>query len=508
MNFMDALKSEANSGKNNLTRTENGALGFRTTGKALLDLNYAVSSLRTRDSRDIEAMFAAACAENLNLALTWLFFARDIRGIGMGERRLFRVCMLYAARNFPEKTAALLKLIPEYGRWDDLVFIYFETTEPSVKKAAFEIIAAQLNEDLKALAAGKSVSLLSKWLPSENTSSQVSRREARHLAMMLGVAPKQYRQRLSALRKQIDIVERRMSGRDWGGIDYEAVPSKANLLYRDAFMEHDPERRRQFLDSLKKDPKKIKASVLFPHEIVSAYVNSPRVDATLEALWKNLPNVFSGEAPRILVVADGSGSMTWGPGNVRPIDVANALAIYFAERLPEPYHDRYITFSSRPQYVELSGANTLRDRINIAEEHDECANTNIKATFDLILDTAVKNHLKQDELPETVLILSDGEFDSMSSNADATTFEIIRREYAAMGYQLPKLCFWNICSRTLAIPVTENDRGVCLVSGFSPAVVKMVMSGELDPYKALLSSLADPRYLPVVKALEGECSID
>lgn len=352
------------------------------------------------------------------------------------------------------------------------------------------------------------VSCLGKWLPSLNTSSKATRKEAETMRRALDLTPRAYRVMLSALRKKIDVVERKMSAKKWGEIDYEAVPSKANLLYRDAFMEHDPERRRQFLDSLRKDPKKINASVLFPHEIVSAYVASPRVDATLEALWKNLPNVFSGEAPRILVVADGSGSMTWGPGNVRPIDVANALAVYFAERLPEPYRDRYITFSSRPQYVELSGVTTLRDRINIAEEHDECANTNIKATFDLILDTAVKNHLKMADLPETVLILSDGEFDSMSSNADATTFEIIRREYAAMGYQLPKLCFWNICSRTLAIPVTENDRGVCLVSGFSPAVVKMVMSGELDPYKALLSSLADPRYLPVVKALEGECSID
>lgn len=150
MNFMDALKNEANSGKNNLIRTENGALGFRTTGKALLDLNYAVSSLRTRDFRDIEAMFAAACAENLNLAITWLFFARDIRGIGMGERRLFRVCFRYLAREFPEKAVRIVPLIPEYGRWDDVVDVFCSQAPQMVRDEALRVIKEQLREDCKA----------------------------------------------------------------------------------------------------------------------------------------------------------------------------------------------------------------------------------------------------------------------------------------------------------------------------------------------------------------------
>ena len=504
MSFMSALKQESNSGDLNLSVTENGALGYRTSGKALVDMTFALSSLRQKDDRAVQSMFSAVCAEDIDLAVVWLMWARDVRG-GAGERRLFRVCFEYLAREFPEKAVKVVRLIAEYGRWDDVVDLFFAVDHVDVKKALFDTMSDQLNADLIALRDKKPVSLLAKWLPSISTSSDESRKRARKLALMLGVSPRQYRVSLSALRKHLDVVERKMSAQKWDKINYERVPSKANLLYREAFHRHDPDRRNAFLESLKKDPSKIKASVLFPHEIVSAYMprgwlTSDAVDETLEALWKNLPNVFPAKAPSMLVVADGSGSMICG--QPRPLDVANALAIYFAERLPGPYHDQYITFSSRPQYVDLSGATTLKGRIDIALTHDECSNTNIERTFNLILDTAVKNHLKQEDLPATILILSDMGFDSaVWGRPDKTLFDNIRRSFSNEGYLMPKLAFWNISSRTGTIPVIENELGVALVSGYSPAIIKMVMSGKLSPYDVILDALSDKRYDPVKEAL-------
>ena len=506
MNFMESVKNTLVEGEHNVSVTENGAIGYRTSGKALLDLNFAVSTLRYRDDWELETMFANACAEDLDLAVVWLVFARDCRG-GLGERRLFRVCMRYLAREFPEKAVKIVPLIAEYGRWDDVLDLFFETTNQTVKKAAFDVFSTQLNNDLKALRDGKPVSLLAKWAPSANTSSHITRREARQLAQMLGVTERKYRQNRSALRRRIDVVESKMSARRWGEINYEGVPSKANLLYRDAFMKHDGERRKAFLDSLKKDPTKIKASVLFPHEIVHEYDAEDRrtnVDDTLEALWKNLPNVFGDSHPNILVVADGSGSMTWSGDGVMPLDIANALAIYFADKLSPAYRDKYITFSDNPQYVDLSGATTLLGKLRIALEHDECASTNIEAVFHLILQTAHEHLLTQDELPDTILILSDGEFNAMTSGrVDVALFDSIRDEFALCGYQLPKLAFWNISSRTMTVPIRQNELGVALISGYSPSVMKIVMSGELDPYKALLSVLAGDRYRPVRDALKG-----
>ena len=76
-------------------------------------------------------------------------------------------------------------------------------------------------------------------------------------------------------------------------------------------------------------------------------------------------------------------------------------------------------------------------------------------------------------------------------------FKKIEKKWNKAGYQLPKLIFWNVASRTNTIPLTQNDNGVILVSGFSPAITKMVLSEELDPYKALVKELMKDRYKEV-----------
>lgn len=510
--FMEQLNSTLQNSEYNMSMTENGALGYRSTGHELLDLNFAVSSMRKWNDRQIINKFMDAFVYDKHLATVWLFMARDIRGIGMGERKLFRVCLKHLCNAEPAVAAAVLPLVAEYGRWDDLIYSALDT---KCENRMLNICAKQLADDMDNMKSGKPFSLLAKWMPSENTSSLKTREAGRKLRIALGASQLQYQHMLAILRAKLKVVERDMSSNKWNKINYEAVPSKANLNYNSAFLRHDETRRRKYLGALQKGEAKINSSAAFPHDIVHKYVSyrsvKPVDDPALEAMWKSLPN-FVNDAGGTMVVADGSGSMCNTVDNksrVTALEVANALAIYFAEHMGGAYHNKYITFSSRPQYVSFTENMSLRDKLRIALQHSEVANTNIEATFDLILKTAVEHHLAQDELPANVLIISDMEFDSATveyygyvrNHVNATLFKMIEQKFSSHGYKMPRLVFWNVASRTGTIPVKQNDLGVALVSGFSPAIAKMVLSNKTDPKEALLETLNDKRYKPVHDAL-------
>lgn len=522
MNFMNALNGTLN---NVPSVTENGAIGYKTTGKELLDLNFAVASLRHMDEAEIVKRFTKAFFEDKILAMKWLFYARDVRE-GLGERRLFRVVLSHLIHTNPEMVIPIINLIPEYGRFDDL-WCLLDT--PVSALAVQQIVDIQLKQDLQNMAKGKPISLLAKWLPSINASSPKTKEYGKKIRKALGMTEREYRKTLTALRKYLDVVEVKMSGKNWSEIKYEAVPSRANLVYNKAFLRNDEERRREYLGKLEKGETKINASTLFPHDIVHKYTNGyQRVtskDATIEGLWKALPDTVKG-CGNTIVVADGSGSMTSEvdpKSGVTALDVANALAIYFAERSSGQFKDKYITFSENPRFVDFSRCNSLHEKLQLALSHNEVANTNIEKVFAMILVTAVQNRMRQEDLPQNILIISDMEFDACATSGEpqlvrsfwgnyygstfnrptTTLFDEIAKEYAAYGYKLPRLVFWNVNSRTGTIPVKENDLGVALVSGFSVNVAKMVMSNKLDPFECLLETLNNERYSPVEEALKG-----
>lgn len=516
MEFMNAVKQTLDN-EYNVSVTENGAVGYRSTGKELLDLNFAVASLRKMSDDEVAKKFMKAFCENKMLAMRWLFYARDARQ-GIGERRLFRVVMKHLVESNPEMVIPVINLIPEYGRYDDLWCLL--DNEKSAK-VVYQIVDKQLKEDWDNMNAGKNCSLLSKWCPSCNASSKKTNEYGKKLRNALHMSEREYRKALSKLRKYLDVVEVKMSNKDWSEIKYEAVPSRANLIYNNAFLRNDEARRREYLGKLKKGETKINASTLFPHDIVHKYTirygwkySINQKDATIEALWKALPDTVNG-CGNTIVVADGSGSMTTQvdrSSSVTALEVANALAIYFAEHSSGQFKDKYITFSERPQIVDFSNATSLHDKLQIALAHDECANTNIEKVFYLILDTAIKNRMKQEDLPQNILIISDQEFDSCASCGNNRSswdfkkpsqrlFDVIALKYANAGYSIPRLVFWNVNSRTGTIPVKENELGVALVSGFSVNIAKMVLSNKLDPYECLLEILNSERYAPIEAAL-------
>lgn len=504
MGFMEKLHRNL---MNREKLTENGAAGYETTGKALVDLNFAVASLRNEEEAQIIKRFIPAYYEDRVLAMKWLFFLRDIRG-GLGERRTFRILTRYLATSSPEMMAGLLEIIADYGRYDDLLCLI----DTPVEKEVLTILKIQLEKDVANMECGGTVSLCAKWMPSNHTSSESTRKMAAKLQHFMGLTAKEYRKLLSSLRAYLDVTEIYMSENRWDKIDYAKVASKANVLYRNAFFRHDEARRKNYLELVQKNGAVIHAGTLMPHEIVGQYIECSgwrmcigAPDASLEALWKNLPDTVA-EAQNILCVVDGSGSMmcSVGNGNTTALHVSNALGIYFAERMSGAYHDKFITFSNCPKYVDLSSCRTLKEKLELAFSHNDCTNTNIEATFNLILQTAVSSHLKQEELPQTVLIISDMEFDSaMAGGNTGTLFDTIKKRFARYGYKMPKLVFWNINSRTNVIPVRENELGVALVSGFSVNVCNMVLSNELNPFACLKKVLDGERYRKVDKVFQS-----
>ena len=519
--FISALENTAEKLQPNVSVTENGAVGYSTTGKKLLDCNFMLSSMRNMDENIIWNMFLLAYNENPRLAMLWLFFARDCRE-GCGERRTFRIIFNRLCHENSKIAIRLLHLLPFYGRWDDLIEVFCGDVPCEVREAALKVIADQLVQDQNNARAGKPISLLAKWMPSSVTSSRSTRAKAERLRSALGMSPKEYRKTFANLRKYLDVTEQKMSSGEWDQINYEAVPSRAAMIYRDAFDRHDEERYSEYLSNVKSGNAKINAGVLYPYDIVHAYASGrwgeelKPLNDTLEAQWNALPNTVS-EGQSTLVIVDGSGSMSEQIGNTQVTchDVAKSLGIYFAERMTGPYHNKFITFSSCPQYVCFADDLSLHAKLDIMYNYTDCSNTDIEKVFDLILDTAVAYELKQSDIPANLLIVSDGEFDAMtyrggynfdddvpSGAVDQALFDAIRERWEAAGYKLPRLIFWNVCSRTGTIPVSENELGVALVSGFSPNVADMVMSGELDPYKCLLNKLTSARYYPVSEALK------
>ena len=497
--MLHLIKEELNA-QDDYSLTENGAVGYKSSKSALVDINYKVASLRNSDEDEIVALFDEAFKENKEYALKWLFFARDIRE-GLGERRLFRICYkrLFELDNILFKQN--LHNIAEYGRWDDLVSLIGISF--CIDKRIASMILEQLTQDIIDCDNDKPISLLAKWLPSENASSKQTKALARYVIKLLRMSPRQYRLMLSKLRAHLNVVETQMCNNKWDEIDYEKVPSLANLKYKDAFMKHDMERRLDYLSSVAKGESKFNMKVATPVDVVAKYRagrwNIGDFDPALELAWKNLKDVLVEDT---LVVADGSSSMLMAiNGNTRALDVANALAIYTSEHNSGVYKNKYITFSSKPQFVDFSDVNSLHEKLQIAKKHNEVSNTNIEAVFDLILQTAIKNSIPQNEMIKNILIISDMEFDAaqkMWRNDDPVLtqplFDLIKRRYSDAGYVLPKLIFWNVNSRTQTIPLVENELGVALVSGFSQNVLKMIMTNNLNPYDILIETITSPRY--------------
>ena len=502
MNFATAMNYEGS-----IKNTENGAFAYNTAGQGdLLDLFAQIGALRTRSENEIEQKFAAAFAEDKLLATKMLFYAGDIRQGGLGERRTFRICLHWLAENHPAIVRKNLELIPYFNRFDSLFVLVGTDCESQM----WELIARTLLEDTRAMKASRGgkfvpVSLLAKWMPSENTSSVKTRALANKAIKELGLTARNYRKALSALRKHINVTERLMSAGEWANIDYAKVPSYAMHNYGSAFAKHDHERFDAYLKSVNKGEAKIHAGVLYPYDLVEKYLKRSdyRVpgeycgdcwvvrdaDAVVEAQWKAMPNYLT-KPVNAVVMADVSGSM-----HGRPMATSIGLAIYFAQRNTGWYHNQYMTFTSDPHFINIKEGANLCDCVKQVAKAGVGYSTNLEKAFLAILNTAVQNKVPVNEMPETLVVISDMEIDKYMCPGYRWDFlKVMEARFNAKGYKLPAIYLWNVNARKDTF-LSQSEK-VYFVSGQSPSVFKQICNAVegMTAYDLMIQTLNSPAY--------------
>jgi hypothetical protein len=459
-------------------RTENGMKTRATSASAVLDFFGKAGSAR---GTDISKEFTSALVENQDLAIRALLWTRDIRS-GAGERKQFRDLLVSLESHNPALAGRIMHKIPELGRWDDL-FVY---ADPINRKAALRMYAdALMNGD----------GLAAKWAPREKSSKSAI---ANELRSFMGMTPREYRKMLAGLTQ---VVESKMCARDWDAINFSHVPSLASARYQKAFGRNAGEQYSAYLRELQKpqaerDPKvKINASAVYPYDVVKSVVKGNA--AVADEQWKALPN-YVGNA-RIMPMVDVSGSMGsihYSCGSVQPIDVAVSLGLYLSEKNTSDFKDMFLTFSAKPKLQHLSGS--LSQRISQMERSQWDMNTNLHRAFEELLRIAKHGNVPAEDMPEMILILSDMQFDQCTRFDDSAQ-EMINRKYSDAGYAVPKIVFWNLSMHGRDnTPVRFDDRGVCHVSGFSPAIMKAILSvkelEDFTPYNVMVRTLMSDRY--------------
>mgnify|MGYP000133514389 CR=1 FL=1 len=497
--FLNNLTNETN-----FNRTQNGALAHKSTRSMVYDMFALGGAYRQRSDEDCILLFKNALEENESLAMKCLFYLADCRG-GQGERRFFRVCFNWLANERTEVARRNLELIPTYRRWDD---VFYSTMGTPIEEDALYFIKKQLALDIEC----KTPSLLAKWLPSENASSKQTKKAAGLIRTYLGMTHREYRKTLSVLRARINVLERLMSANRWDEIEFDKIPSKAGLIYKNAFARRDIIAKK-YENFAKDNTTKVNAQTLYPYEVVKKargcrrYGDGAETDRLMiEKYWNNLPDYFNGNKSNILCVVDTSASMTWAGGNIAPIDVACSLGMYAAERSGGPFKDHYISFSSRPQLIKFEGIDFV-DKVERCYRTNLCENTNIEATFELLKKIALQPTTKPEDIPETIVIISDMQIDSMSGSrwdngyghvwtqeSSATEMERIRADWEAHGLKCPKLVYWNVNASNNTI--LDNGPDVSFVSGCSPVIFEQVLKG-VTGYDLMLDKLMSERYAEV-----------
>lgn len=470
--FVDAVVNQD-------ARTANGMKARKSTANAVVDLFYNAGASR---GKNIVPAFAAAMAENRELALRVAAWLRDVRG-GAGERESFRTILRYLEKNDVEAAKALLTKVPELGRWDD-IFVFDSDV---MKSAAFTMLGDALRAKN---------GLAAKWTPRQG-------KLAAEIRQFFGMSPKFYRKSLVEMTK---VVETQMCAKDWDSINFSHVPSVAASRYKKAFNRNTPTYAAYVASLVKGDNPEVKvnAGAVFPYDVLKGRINSYGVkfDKTeldlVQKQWEALPN-FVGDA-NILPLVDVSGSMTCAAGGygsksgLTCLEVAVSLGLYLADKNEGKFKDTFLTFSDKPELLHLKG--NINQKIDQMVKSDWGMSTNLHKAFERILDVAVKGGVPQEEMPAMVLILSDMQFNACVRHDDSA-MQMIARKYKEAGYTLPKVVFWNLNAAYGNAPVKFDTSGTALVSGFSPAVVKPLLAGDLEtftPESVMLKTIMDDRY--------------
>lgn len=464
----------------NLGRTTNGAATNLTTHSACLDFFAQAPAMRGKLAQ-AQMLFDRAYAENPDYALRTLLWLRDVRG-GAGERQTFRHILQNLSLRDPNIAGKVVMRTPEVGRWDDVLSVGGEA-----RKFAFTLVDHAL--------LGQQDRLAAKWMPRKGA-------DAEALRTWMGLTPKQYRKVLVGLS---DTVEQKMCAKQWDQINFSHVPSVTAKVYQKAFGKNAAEAYARYKAALVKNDgtAKVNAAAIFPHDVLMGLHRGDEVVA--EAQWKALPDYLGSADANILPLIDVSGSMSCllgggTAGSVTCKQTAIALGLYVSERQSGAFRNLVFTFSDRPRVVTLTDTMRLKAKVQ-AIDNGAVANTNIEATFAKVLEIALANNVPAADMPKKLLILSDMEFDAATGyygrdRSNTTAMDMVRAKYAAAGYALPHIIFWNLNALIGNNPVNVRDDGTATVGGYSPALLKAILAGSDDftPLGIMRNTIMVDRY--------------
>lgn len=473
MSFLNLLKNSFNK-----TYTQNFADTNISSLSGVIDLFAVMGASRLKKDDELLKYFINAWRENPELTAKSIMYLRDIRK-GVGEREVFRKYINIMIRQNHTLTAIeILKTIPELGRWDDIIYIWHKNREnKNISEFTKNIILKQLDKDKSS----DKVSLLAKWLPSENTSSKKTREIAKELIKLLNMESKEYRKTLSALRKKIKLIENNLREKDYT-FNYSSVPSLAMRKYSKAFIRNDKERYDKFFEDLKAGKVKLNTSTLTPFDCLREILHCSEDDKQsrreeFDLTWKNLPNLFGNDNLNAIVACDVSGSMGMAL-NGEPLICSVALAIYIAQLNKGAFHNHFIDFCGDSKMHDISNINNIVDIVDYVLRSSDDMSTDIDSVFNALLKTAVKNKVPQEELPKYIIIISDMEFNYCNSE-NKTNFNHWKKSFNKKNYKLPTIIFWNVNSSSIIMPALKNDN-VLFVSGRSQNIIKNIIN--IDKY--------------------------
>ena len=476
----------------NNTRTDNNMPTNSTSGKALLDLLFLCGASRNMSEPDIVTLFNEAYQEDPLAALRILFYARDIEK-GLGERRFFRVVTKWLGDN-PNNLNNLLKeenFTKNIVRIDDLIYLVNHFIENKKYESADKIL-----NFLFSLMENKTLSaIVAKWMPRKKSQYKKVVKYMRSHGFINSYSS--YRHKIVSMS---NTVEQKMSANEWNSIKLENVPSLALKKYKKAFERHGL--LKSYIEKVVKGEAVLHAKRLFPYQIVKEILNDrvykyPLNDTNRQLLneqWKrlqeldDLPKEF-----RVMPVIDTSGSMTLNYS--LPLSIALGIGLFMAENNPNPeFRNYFITFSDRPEFQKIMGVDIV-EKVKNAMNAPWGMNTNLEAVFEMILRKAVDGRVPENEMPTTIVIISDMEFDNCIYNPSDNAIEMINRKYKSAGYSLPNVVFWNVNGRLGNIPAQLNDKGVLLVSGASQNVINFILKKGYENMMSLVYEIVDnPRY--------------
>lgn len=428
-----------------------------------------------------------------------LYNWRDCRG-GKGDRNGFFQSIAYIYSKNPEWVLQNLAVLPEYGRFLDLIELYHMIDDEILEKKILNIFVQQIDEDIQNLEKGLPISLAAKWIPRENGKWDKMKdkkkrfylsfcREYKNIKKVITNDLKYIRKDiLGPLKNHLKLVETLIVEKRYNEINYETVTSVAMKNYRKLFVKYDYDRFFEYLRKVEKGEKKINSSQVYPHDIVNSYKSTYSYDIVLEEQWKSIKKKVDDSKifENSICVVDVSGSMTG-----IPIDVAISLGLL---SLNDTNNNSVITFHSEPNFVRVEG-NDLLSQIKTVSAMSWGMNTNIERVFDLIYGMCIGG-----KIIEKLFIFSDMQFDiATGKNIYKTQHENLKERFENIGLKLPKIIYWNLRSDTSDFPVSCNENGVVLLSGYSPSLLNNLLNGDdINPLNVVLSIINNERYNLIV----------